>query len=57
MNLKNILRKYEKLLIPLLLVLLVILLTTLVSLWWQFFNSKPATKPGDFLQPPVTQSE
>lgn len=47
---KNLLAKYEKIVVPILLVICVILFTALAFIWWQVLNAKPLSQPGDFLK-------
>jgi len=47
---KNILSKYEKILVPVLLAISITLATALAFIWWQVISVKPASKPGDFLK-------
>ena len=50
MPVKNILVKYEKILVLVLLAVSVTLATALAFIWWQVLSVKPASKPGDFLK-------
>ena len=47
---KNILSKYEKIIVPILLAISITLATALAFIWWQVLSVKPASKPGDFLK-------